>query len=298
MPNPTLAVLFVDIVGSTELYDRLGDRLARQLVGRAFALMLENTVRHGGSLVKTIGDEILATFADVDQALDAVVAIQTAFDQGEVSKPGGDTVAVRAGCHFGPVLREREDVFGATVNIASRITQQAKGGQILFTEAVYTAVSPPWRQSARLLDRTHLQGLREQVPVYELLWQSQDVTSMRGDISGPDAMPRGSLLLRYAEQEWLVDADNPLISLGRSADNDIVQEGDLVSRRHAQILWHRGSVRIVDQSTNGSYITTDAGEELIVRRDTLTLLGAGHIGLGRVWPGDAVQSIGFQILSI
>jgi adenylate cyclase len=282
MSAPSLAVLFVDIVGSTELYGRLGDVAARATIGNGLALMLAETERCGGAVIKTIGDEIMAVFTDANAALDAVAAMQAAFSDGDVMTPAGGMLAIRAGCDFGPVLREQADIYGTTVNIASRMTQQAKAGQVLATAQVMAAVRDEWRRAMRQIDLAALRGLREQVAVFEVIWQDEDVTSMPlRQWEATAAVATRRLLLRHRELAVVVDAGTPLVTLGRSEDNDLVVDGLLTSRLHARIELYRGHFRLVDQSTNGSFVIMETGEERRVRRDTLPLGGAGVIGLGQ-----------------
>src|SRR5689334_4076499 len=71
-----LAVLFADVSGSTQLYDMLGDDRARSIIARCIAVMTEATLRHRGTVVKTIGDEVMSTFADAADAAEAACEMQ------------------------------------------------------------------------------------------------------------------------------------------------------------------------------------------------------------------------------
>ena len=72
-----VAILFADVVGSTQLYEQLGDTQAREMVSRSLEIMRAATERSGGTVIKTMGDEIMATFATVDEAMGAAVMMQT-----------------------------------------------------------------------------------------------------------------------------------------------------------------------------------------------------------------------------
>ena len=93
-------------------------------------------------------------------------------------KVDGQPVAIRIGCHFGPVMLENRDVFGAAVHTANRMTSQAKAGQIVTTAATVDKLSPEWRASCRQIDVATLKGQGNEVALYEVLWQTEDVTSM------------------------------------------------------------------------------------------------------------------------
>ncbi len=112
-------MLFADISGSTMLYETLGNRLARELVVRCLGMMTARLAAHRGTLIKTIGDEIMCTFPAAEAALRAACDMQDAVESG---KPGGDTpMYIRIGFNYGEVIREANDVHGDAVNVAARI---------------------------------------------------------------------------------------------------------------------------------------------------------------------------------
>src|ERR1700757_391953 len=139
-----LAILFADVVGSTQLYEALGEDRAREIVGMCIEVMRNATEQHRGTVIKTMGDEVMATFTSADDALNAANQMQRSI----MTKPELQTstthVAIRIGCHFGPVVVENRDVFGAAVHTANRMTSQAKAGQIMTTVTMVEHLSPEW----------------------------------------------------------------------------------------------------------------------------------------------------------
>ena len=85
----------------------------------------------------------------------------------------GHHVAIRIGCHFGPVVVENRDVFGSTVHTANRMTSQAKAGQIITTEAMVAQLSPDWQSAVRQIDVATLKGQGAEVTLFEVLWQTE-----------------------------------------------------------------------------------------------------------------------------
>ena len=118
-----LAVLFADVSGSTQMYETLGDVRARAIVARCVADMTAATRRHGGALIKTIGDEVMTTFPNAADAAEAACEMQETITGQMVE---GRPLAIRIGFHFGPVLSEETDVFGDAVNLAARLANEAK----------------------------------------------------------------------------------------------------------------------------------------------------------------------------
>jgi hypothetical protein len=271
-------------VGSTRLYEVLGDHAARDMIVACVQVMRDATERNRGSVIKTIGDEILAIFPTPDDAVNAAAEMQHDIGTHPALLVQGQHLAIRIGCHFGPVVLENRDIFGATVHTANRMTSQAKAGQIILTADTVQRLSPEWRAMTRQIDVTPVRGHAEELELFEVLWQQEDATSMLPSIE-VDARtghrPK-RVRLRYLGREYLLGEGKESLTLGRADDNDVVVKGSLISRIHARVEMARNKVLLVDQSTNGSFVTTEDGKEAFVRRDSVALQGSGMIGLGRL----------------
>ena len=156
-----LAILFADVVGSTRLYELMGDLRARDMVAICIDVMRSATEQRQGTVIKTMGDEVMSTFPSADEALNAAAQMQQQISSHAQLKVDGQPVAIRIGCHFGPVMLENRDVFGAAVHTANRMTSQAKAGQIVTTAATIDNSRPEWRASCRQIDIAHHQGAGE-----------------------------------------------------------------------------------------------------------------------------------------
>jgi adenylate cyclase len=292
-----VAVLFADVVGSTELYEALGDVKARDTITRCLEIMKGATEQNAGSVIKTIGDEVMATFPTADDALNAAREMQSAIEKGDVLAGEGVPLAIRVGCDFGKVLPGERDVFGATVHTANRMTSQAKASQIVTTANMVDRLSPEWRASVRQIDVAHVKGKSGEIALFEVLWQKDDVTSMLPTISWGRDRHKVSARLRvlYQGQELILADNQQQITIGRSDDNDLVVKGNLISRTHCRIEMSKDKFILVDQSTNGTFVVTRHREELFVRRDSMQLSGEGVIGLGRVVQPTSAQAIRFIV---
>ena len=96
-----VAILFADVVGSTQLYDKFGDTKASETVARCLDVMKDATFQHDGTVIKTIGDEVMSTFPTVDDAMAAASQMQARISAGDDEI----RVSIRIGCHFGPVVQ-------------------------------------------------------------------------------------------------------------------------------------------------------------------------------------------------
>jgi class 3 adenylate cyclase len=286
----SLAILFADISGSTRLYEVLGDVHARERTSRCLSVLTQVTHQHGGTVVKTIGDELMDTFPTADAAVQAACAMQEALAANVV--PGETPLDIRVGLHYGPALMESGDVFGDAVNVAARIVALAKARQILTTRQTIEVLSPELRINTRHTDRTSVKGKQGEIDVYEVIWREDDLTRMEG-FEIPVAGPQARLSLRFREQEIEVNQNRPVVTIGRGQQNDIVVLDALASRTHARIEYRRGKFVLLDQSTNGTYVLIQDGEKAYLRREELTLRGSGVITLGRAAEAEAPESIHF-----
>ncbi|WP_422001363.1 adenylate/guanylate cyclase domain-containing protein [Reyranella sp.] len=171
----SLTFLFTDLKGSTELYERVGDLVAFDLVREHFRTLNEIVADEGGAVVKTIGDAVMATFLTPDHALGAALRMREAMRRLNTSH-GREDLLLKIGIHEGPCLavnlNERQDYFGQTVNIASRVQGLATSRSILATAPV---IQNP--RSVSLLDASGqapmaqsqpLRGIAAEVAVYEI----------------------------------------------------------------------------------------------------------------------------------
>ena len=292
--NTELAILFADVVGSTKLYELMGDYKARSTVQRCIDLMTRATDANSGQVIKTMGDEIMATFPNVDCAVEAAAQMQRLIS--EDLDVDDVPVAIRVGFHFGPVMLEDGDVFGGAVHTANRMTSQAKAAQIITTGMAVSRMDPEWQSWTRQIDLATVKGKKDEIALFEVLWQREDNTRMLPTIKwsqGEDTREK-RLVLRYRGKEIVVDHSRPYVSIGRAGDSDLVVKDTLISRLHASIEFVRGKFILYDQSTNGTCVLQSDGQEQFVRRDSLQIVGEGAIGLGRVPQADSPQAIQFS----
>jgi class 3 adenylate cyclase len=171
----SLTFLFTDLKGSTALYERVGDLTAFDLVRAHFRALLDIIASEKGAVVKTIGDAVMATFIRPEHALMAGLRMRTAMD--ELNKQrGSNDLIVKIGIHEGPclavMLNERQDYFGQTVNVASRVQSLSTSQEIHVTAPVIDtpAVATILEKEAIKPIQKHaaLRGIADKVVVYEI----------------------------------------------------------------------------------------------------------------------------------
>jgi class 3 adenylate cyclase len=171
----SLTFLFTDLKGSTELYERVGDLVAFDIVREHFRVLNEIVASEAGAVVKTIGDAVMATFPTPDRAVAAALRMREAMRDLNAAR-GREDLLLKIGIHEGPclavMLNDRQDYFGQTVNIAARVQGLAMSRSIFVTEPVIgnaqtssllqTSGLDPVRQSRAL------RGIADELAVYEI----------------------------------------------------------------------------------------------------------------------------------
>jgi len=166
----SLSFLFTDLKGSTELYERVGDLAAYDLVRAHFRILNEIVATERGAVVKTIGDAVMATFPTPDRAMAAALKMREALKDLK-----GDLL-LKIGIHEGPCLavslNDRQDYFGRTVNIAARVQGLATSRSIFATRRVVAdSEASKLLQSngiAATPEKRSLRGIAKQVEIFEI----------------------------------------------------------------------------------------------------------------------------------
>ncbi|HEX5392252.1 MAG TPA: adenylate/guanylate cyclase domain-containing protein [Rhodocyclaceae bacterium] len=286
-------LVFADVANSTGLYERLGDGPALRAVEHCLSLVTQVAASYGGQLVKTIGDEVMLAFPSADRGLLAACEMQ----QRVAAEPpfSGAKLAVRIGAHWGPVIEEKSDYFGDTVNTAARLTDLAKAEQIIVSAEALAAVPVALRPSARPLATLNVRGKQEPLSVVEVLWRGDVELTLVADRPSPAVAHRAALRLSHRGKEWLLDAAHPRITIGRERDNDLAVSDGRASRHHALVELRQDNVVLIDQSTNGTYVASGTGGFVLHREETV-LRGQGHLSFGQLWQPEGVEDISFQVL--
>jgi len=185
------------------------------------------------------------------------------------------------------VMRRDDDLFGDTVNLASRIAGQASRGQVLMSEQTAALLAPVLRGMTRALYSVEVKGKTESVALCELVWrQSPDVTDMAGSAAHVSI---GRLWLKHRGAE--VTGWDSVVRIGRDKECEIVVTSDNASRQHCTIERRRDKFVLRDHSTNGTYVAVDGEAEMALHREDYILRGHGWIACGepRAQTAEAIE---------
>lgn len=284
-------VLFADIVGSTRIFEQLGDQLAAERIGNCITELAKITHTHNGVIIKTIGDEIMCSFAKADHAMLAAGEMQ----RNSNLMPGAteENIALRIGAHFGKYIATANDIAGDAVNIAARLATAAGARRILISHDTIEQLSRVEKSKTRPYDRITLKGKQDETFIYEYLWEMTDVTTISVPISF-DELPIHRLRLNHKDQHLTLTSESDTFCIGRHEKNQLIVNSNMSSRLHAKIEYQRGKFLLIDESTNGTFVKMN-NEEIYIRRESVPLVGNGLISLGESTNNDHGQLITFSI---
>lgn len=289
-----LAVMFADICDSTGLYERLGDEPARRLVEKCLAMMIDKMQVYQGTLIQTIGDEIMCTFPSAENAINAACSMQSTIEHENYKEE--HPMHVRIGFHYGEVTCEEGIVYGDTVNTASRIASLTRAAQIITTLAAVNSLPPDLRNRTERIMSANLKGKQGPFELFRVIWEADEAVLTRARVSAlTDSKPQeedAELRLCYYDQSCKINGQHKSAMLGRDETCEIRVTHGYASRRHARIELRSGKFVIADQSTNGTFIRFTDWHTVNLVREELVLRGSGSISLGQSYtekPGDLVE---------
>lgn len=165
-----LTVLFTDLVGSTSYFDRYGDTAGLALVQRHAEMATQAVTELGGRVIKTIGDSVMAVFAEPVPAVRAASEIQRRLYQLNQTLPQRERHQLRIGINHGPVFHDGNDVYGDAVNVAARITKHTGPAQILISHSVWENLRNESDLLCNCIGKLTFEGKTEKQDIYEVLW--------------------------------------------------------------------------------------------------------------------------------
>lgn len=283
MSHKAITVMFADVSGSSRLFKTVGDDKARQIVSQVVSMMMEKTTENHGTVIKTIGDEVMAAFNSADHCVHAAIAIQNTISNTDYEAP----ISIRIGLHAGPVISENGDVYGEAVNDAAAIVKEAKGGQILTSLQTSNSLNIQLKDKCCHFDNIRLKGGNDTQEINLIQWHDDetqsDATVVRAAIT-PDMLKPLSVSkeinLTYLGKEIVVHKDDTPFSIGRGRGADLTLKSKSASREHCTIDYHRGKFVLIEKSTNGSYLYPQGRASLYIRREETPLMDSGIICFG------------------
>jgi len=296
-------VVFADLFGSTGVFESLGNTKATEAVTQATTWVAEKFTSNGGRVVKFLGDGVLATFDNSQDAITAVIDIQRSYQLRLEKLPPQLYMPLRIGVVRGDVVLVDDDCYGDAVNIASRLSELTGPHQIWVNDQAIE--NSPERNDVhfRLLGPIAIRGRSEPCSVYQIEWKEQqnsEYFTIQNPVNlasskGGDALG-GQIVLSHNDKQQTFHAFEMPIHLGRIRKIDFVVNDPRVSRTHARIEWRNGSFQFVDESSYGTWIRfAGSSADLMLRRDECVLHGQGKMALGTSFSDPTAPVVSFSV---
>jgi class 3 adenylate cyclase len=291
-------VVFADLVGSTALFEQLGNAQATTLVTGLTNRLSQVVERHHGRVVKVLGDGVFAVF---DTPADAVNACTAMHETALLITNPAQTVSVTSlqiGVAAGEVEERDGDCYGDAVNSAARLADLAGARQILAAASAVEGLSGEFARRLVSLDRIQLRGKAEATHVYRVVWEAeatQDMTMLVGVHDAPKIDLANVELLWNGQRATVYGRDTPF-RIGRTTESRFVIADPRVSRGHVQLDYRAGKFYVVDLSSNGTWVRfAETGTELGLKRDECMLVGSGELSLGLDFSADDSPRVRFKV---
>ncbi len=291
-------VVFADLVGSTGIFERLGDETAGRFVTQLTGALSKTFEQHSGRVVKLLGDGLFVVFPAEGDAIEACIAIQKRLQEKPVYAGGtGKPIQMQMGVEAGEVVEIDGDCYGDAVNSAARLADLAGAEQILTTQRVRGALAPALQAQLRSLGPMYLRGRSEATEVFRADWQvdrDADATVMGVSMfkAGKDSLLEISAL----GQTLQLAPRGEKLTLGRATTASLSLNDSRVSRVHATVEWRGGQFVLSDASSFGTWVYVgNQTEPVVLRRTECYLVGQGQIALGCERDAEGAPTVLFSV---
>lgn len=275
MDSTFATMIIADIAGSTPLYRAVGDDEAQRLIQLEIDRLRTVLLSFGGVPVGQKGDDVLSYFDDPTAAFNAALAL---------IEPSTDTpLSVHVGVHCGPIVIAERGIYGEAVNITARFATAANPGEACISQSVAALLPAELRQTLIPLGQLSLKGVSDPLTAYSLIHHDSDYnlrTRLPQNFGRSEDNWRSSdtltLILQHEDRVWRCLGDSEF-KIGRSEECDIVLPQPWVSRLHAVLSMKAGKLVLTDRSTSGTYVRSESGREIQLKRESVMLADSGQI---------------------
>jgi hypothetical protein len=274
--NSFLSVLAAGVSGNAHLYEMLDGAEAVRAVDRCLKRIQRSIEAGGGNVVQTGGGEVVAAFDAADEAVNAAVEMQLRV--ADLPPVSGVKMVIRVGVTYGVTAPHAgQSAENGLTGEAAHLVGVAKGGQILATGRICQALpGEAGRKGAVVEIRSRTAPAGSPLCAPDVAPSTAAVLST-GDTGSSIGGAGGCLRLNYGKAVIVLNKNKPVIDMGRGGMCDVVIRDPRASRRHATINRRGDHVVLVDESTNGTFVTIDGDSERIVKHAEFILHGKGTI---------------------
>lgn len=299
-----VTIVFADLTGSTGIFESLGNSKAAEVVSRTTQWMGQICEARGGRVIKYLGDGVLMSFDDNAACVQAAIDIQRLHPKRIASWPDNLKMQIKMGLARGDVVLQDGDCFGDAVNVASRLSDLSGADQIFATKAVIEALAPGIQVQSRHLGPMNLRGKSEQLPVYRIEWQEDELPELLTVQPDIEAYGNGGqppsvhLELSCQNVSMTFYPDDLPIFLGRGNDAQFLVKDPRVSRLHTKIKLYGDAFFLEDISSFGTWVRFSGSDSVLaLRRQECALLAQGTLALGCSFDDTSAPIVNYRIFN-
>ena len=252
----SVTVMFTDIKGSTEFFEKFGDIAGLAMVHECNGLQRSVIEQHGGRVIKTIGDSVMAAFDDCNESIRAAVEIQRKLKAQNAARKPEDAMLVRIGLHYGTGIVKSDDVFGDVVNVASRVESLAQPLQIIISDSLRQQIATS-NFDVVFLGRFRLKGKSEDRDLFSVQWGEPQAAPLKIAHTIVTGSGVHTARLQRIAADGSVSAEYPLSLQGTtvgSAESEGKPADDSKNPPARARFWFAAGQPFVEEITNGGRI--------------------------------------------
>ena len=297
---PLTSVLYAEIAGRQQLVERVSDAEAAHAFERCFSRMERAISSFNGHVVKHMGDRLMATFNTPEEALRAACEMQLRVEK--IPHVSGVRLSVGIAFHHGSMDEGGNGSTGDAVKVASRLSKLTRPGQVLTTIPTTAFLSGIAKKSIVPLEMIQVTLHGHPISACAIIWQElvgggkgERASSVMTTTTHTDPHSLGTadenqpthpdkdsprLRLVHLNREYVLFPSPSHFTLGRDPECALVIRNPHASRHHCQIEWRDKIFVLIDKSTNGTHISTDAGGKILLKGQEFSLQGRGSLSFG------------------
>jgi len=269
-----ITVMFCDVVGSTSYFERRGDLEGRAMLQRYNRMMFPIIKNHGGDVIKTLGDGILASFSDPGIACQAAINMQRTLKKDNASKEPDDQIRTRIGLHYGKAVIDQGDVFGDVVNATSRVENRAQPGEILISYHLFEKAKTDPNFNFEFVGKESLKGKETQIGLYRLIWDKEKIEQKAKQTAAQRESPEESTLQRPQQKPEIIRITKPY-KLAIPEERAKSQPGDIVKNPYMNRATIKNKEEFYGRKNEVSKIYSRIGAS---RPQSISIVGERRIG--------------------
>ncbi len=291
------AVLFANVAENPQLHEKLDQSEVARAIDRCLKRMERAAEIFNGRMIRLVGDALMAVFDSVDDAYQAAIEMQQRV--ADLPPVSGSKLEICIAFSWGLVTISHGTAAGKSVDLAAALAKLAAPGQMLTTLPAQSALAPELKKATRPLDLNFAFGgeTPSKLKIFEMLVPELPFRAVYSrPLPKPVPSPTHRLCLRYQGELIFLDSLNPSIKIGRSTRSDLIIHNQHASRKHASIELRDDKIVLLDQSSNGTFVTPNGAPEFLVRHEKYELQRAGILSFAAPLSAKDADYAEFEVL--